>query len=118
MKLDLERIVRSIQTYYKHHLGLVLDQDRVPHLGQLARNGRDGGVEHWDNVDKMIVLVLGCAVTCPHRKQHIDKILSWPDIKVLKSSLVTFKPCFTFNIADENRDIKTGCSSGNGENIY
>lgn len=82
MKLDLERIVRSVQAYYRHHLGLVLDPARVPDLGQLARHGRDDGGEDSDNVDRMIGLVLGCAVTCPNRKLHIDKILSWPDIKV------------------------------------
>ena len=38
-------------------------------------------------VDKMVLLVLGCAVTCPGRAQHISVILDMEDIKVTGDSL-------------------------------
>ena len=34
-------------------------------------------------VDKMVLLVLGCAVTCPGRAEHISVILDMEDIKVI-----------------------------------
>ena len=80
MKNDLERLWRCLQSYYRQHLGLILTQDRVPDLGSIARTG------DAENVDKMIVLVLGCAVTCPHRKTHIVSILSTPDLEVTLKS--------------------------------
>ena len=37
-------------------------------------------------VDKMVLLVLGCAVTCPGRAEHISVILDMEDIKVTGDS--------------------------------
>ena len=37
-------------------------------------------------VDKMVLLVLGCAVTCPGRAEHISVILDMEDIKVIRDS--------------------------------
>ena len=39
-------------------------------------------------IDKMILLVVGSAVTCPDRSHHISRILSTTDIK--ESSIITY----------------------------
>jgi len=70
MKGNLERLLKSVQGYYRLHLGLILERIRIPDLVKIARTGDP--VE----VDRMIVLVLGCAVTCPERGGHITRILS------------------------------------------
>ena len=70
MKANLTRVVRSLCGYYKHQVGLVLDSARLPDLGRL---GRRGGREE---VDSLIRLVLGVAVTCQLRGRHITLILS------------------------------------------
>ena len=70
MKANLTRVVRSLCGYYKHQVGLVLDSVRLPDLGRL---GRRGGREE---VDSLIRLVLGVAVTCQLRGRHITLILS------------------------------------------
>jgi len=48
----------------------------MPDLVQLARKG-----DHTE-IDRMIVLVLGCAVTCPDRSCHISRILESDNIKM------------------------------------
>ena len=92
MKGNLERLLKCLRGYYRLHLGLVLDTQRMPDLVRLARNGDIIEVLvliiltrfspcHVAQVDKMILLVIGSAVTCPDRSHHISRILSTTDIK-------------------------------------
>ena len=70
MKGNLKRIMIAIRGYYSGHLGLVLSKEREPVLGLIARVGDQVEVE------KMMQLVLGCAVTGRERGRHISRILS------------------------------------------
>ena len=94
MKGNLDRLLKCLQGYYRLHLGLVLDRHRMPDLVQLARLGDHAEVSNNNSItasywyemtlqiDRMIVLVLGCAVTCPDRSCHISRILASDNIKV------------------------------------
>ena len=80
MKGNLNRIMVAIRGYYLRHLGLVLSKEREPVLGLIARVGEQ--VE----LNKMLLLILGCAVTCPERGRHIRRILGLG--KVLKTEML------------------------------
>ena len=100
MKGNLERLLKCLRGYYRLHLGLVLDTQRMPDLVRLARNGDiievvGANVINFQfspktvaQIDKMILLVVGSAVTCPDRSHHISRILSTTDIK--ESSIITY----------------------------
>ena len=75
MKGNLARVVRSLTGYYRHHLGLSLTSSRMADLTQLARLGVE------EEVDTLIRLILGVAVTSSQRAEHINMILSL-DIQV------------------------------------
>ena len=93
MKGNLERLLKCLRGYYRLHLGLLLDTQRMPDLVRLARHGDMievvGSFVPYSNfhqkndaqIDKMILLVVGSAVTCPDRNHHISRILSTTDIK-------------------------------------
>ena len=70
MQGNLKRIMVAIRGQYSRHLGLVLSKEREPVLGLIARVGDQVQLE------KMMRLVLGCAVTGHERGRHIRKILS------------------------------------------
>ena len=70
MKGNLVRVVRCLTGYYRQQLGLLLHTRRMPDLTQLARLGEE------EEVDTLIRLILGVAVTCSHRANHIKMILS------------------------------------------
>merc|ERR1719431_2271610 len=59
----------ALRGYYSRYLGLVITKEREPVLGLIARVGDKVELE------KMLLLVLGCAVTCQGRGRHIKKIL-------------------------------------------
>ena len=59
----------ALRGYYSRYLGLVITKEREPVLGLIARVGDKVELE------KMLLLVLGCAVTCQARGRHIKKIL-------------------------------------------
>ena len=66
-------------------------------------------------VDKMVLLVLGCAVTCPGRVEHISVILDMEDIKVTGDSLAPVLVMARV-FADEDRDTGAGGQARAGEN--
>ena len=70
MKGNLKRLMVAIRGYYSRHLGLLISKDREPVLGLIARVGDQVELE------KMMKLVLGCAVTGRERGTHIKRILS------------------------------------------
>ena len=70
MQGNLKRIMVAIRGYYSRHLGLVLSKEREPVLGLMARVGDQVQLE------KMMRLVLGCAVSGQERGRHIRKMLS------------------------------------------
>ena len=70
MKGNLARVVKSLCGYYRQEVGLMVDSSRLPDLNQLARLGQE------QEVESLIRLVLGVAVTCPDRARHISIILS------------------------------------------
>ena len=59
----------ALRGYYSRYLGLVITKEREPVLGLIARVGDKVELE------KMLLLVLGCAVTCQGRGRHVKKIL-------------------------------------------
>ena len=75
MKGNLSRVVKCLTGYYRHQLGLLLHPSRKADLGQLARLGQE------EEVDSLVRLILGVAVTCSQRAAHIKLILSL-DIQV------------------------------------
>ena len=70
MQGNLKRIMVAIRGYYSRHLGLVLSKEREPVLGLIARVGDQVQLE------KMMWLVLGCAVSAQERGRHIRKMFS------------------------------------------
>ena len=70
MKGNLGRVVKSVSGYYRQEVGLIINSSRVPDLNQLARLG------HSQQVESLIRLILGVAVTCQDRARHISVILS------------------------------------------
>ena len=70
MKGNLARVVASLCGYYRQEVGLMVHTSRLPDLNQLARLGEE------EEVESLIRLVLGVAVTCPDRARHISIILS------------------------------------------
>ena len=70
MQGNLKRIMVAIRGYYSGQLGIVLSKEKEPSVGLLARLGDKKELE------KMLRLVLGCAVTGTARSAHINRILS------------------------------------------
>ena len=66
---NLRRIMISIRRYYSEHLGLIIDKEKEPCLGLIARVGDQVQLE------RMMKLVLGCAVNGPERGKNIARIL-------------------------------------------
>ena len=70
MKGNLSRVTQCLTGYYRHQLGILLPNNRKADLSQLARLGQE------EEMEALIRLILGVAVTCRHRANHINIILS------------------------------------------
>jgi len=66
---NLKRIMISIRSYYHQHIGLVIDKEKEPCLGLIARIGDKS------QLDKLMKLVLACALNGPEKKKNIERIL-------------------------------------------
>jgi len=69
MKGNLRRILISINSYFRQQLGVCLLQSRIPDILRIARD-----VDRTE-LNKLVDLLLGCAITCKGRRDHIERIL-------------------------------------------
>jgi len=66
---NLRRIMISLRSYYYQHIGLVIDKEKEPCLELIARVGDKSQLE------KLMKLILACALNGPEKKKNIQRIL-------------------------------------------
>ncbi|XP_039739964.1 protein Daple [Pteropus medius] len=69
---NLTILVRNIKTYYQE----VLQQLIVMNLPNVLMIGKDplSGEEAWEEIKKVLLLVLGCSVQCEKKEEFIERI--------------------------------------------
>ncbi|KAM3656272.1 protein Hook homolog 2 [Ammospiza maritima maritima] len=67
---NLRQVLQSVLEYWQDVLGQAVGEQHVPDVGAAARHGDP------EQLGKLVRLVLGCAVSCERREEHIQRIMT------------------------------------------
>ncbi|XP_054374130.1 protein Hook homolog 2 [Molothrus ater] len=67
---NLRQVLQSVLEYWQDVLGQAVGEQHVPDVGAAARHGDP------EQLRKLVRLVLGCAVSCERREEHIQRIMT------------------------------------------
>ncbi|CAH2272923.1 Hook homolog 2 isoform X2 [Pelobates cultripes] len=67
---NLKRILQSVLEYYQDVLGHPVSDDHIPDVGLI------GEFSNVAELRKMVQLVLGCAISCDKKEEHIQQIMT------------------------------------------
>ncbi|XP_069803731.1 protein Hook homolog 2 isoform X2 [Dendropsophus ebraccatus] len=67
---NLKRILQSVLEYYQDVLGHPVSEDHIPDVGLI------GEFSDTAELRKMVQLVLGCAISCDKKEEHIQQIMT------------------------------------------
>ncbi|XP_032601553.3 protein Hook homolog 2 [Taeniopygia guttata] len=67
---NLRQVLQSVLEYWQDVLGQAVAEQHVPDVAPAARHGDP------EQLGKLVRLVLGCAVSCPRREEHIQRIMT------------------------------------------
>ncbi|XP_077643877.1 protein Hook homolog 2 [Lonchura striata] len=67
---NLRQVLQSVLEYWQDVLGQAVAEQHVPDVALAARHGDP------EQLGKLVRLVLGCAVSCPRREEHIQRIMT------------------------------------------
>ncbi|XP_073443512.1 protein Hook homolog 2 isoform X1 [Dendrobates tinctorius] len=67
---NLKRILQSVLEYYQDVLGHPVSEDHVPDVAMI------GEFSNTTELKKMVQLVLGCAISCDKKEEHIQQIMT------------------------------------------
>uniref|UniRef100_A0A8C5Q1F2 Hook microtubule tethering protein 2 n=1 Tax=Leptobrachium leishanense TaxID=445787 RepID=A0A8C5Q1F2_9ANUR len=67
---NLKRILQSVLEYYQDVLGHPVSEDHIPDVGLI------GEFSNTAELRKMVQLVLGCAISCDKKEEHIQRIMT------------------------------------------
>ncbi|XP_068948998.1 protein Hook homolog 1 [Petaurus breviceps papuanus] len=67
---NLKKVLQGITSYYHEFLGQQISEELIPDLSQIT--------EHSDPAElgRLLQLILGCAVNCEKKQEHIQKIMT------------------------------------------
>ncbi|XP_053858277.1 LOW QUALITY PROTEIN: protein Hook homolog 2 [Vidua macroura] len=67
---NLRQVLQSVLEYWQDVLGQAVAEQHVPDVAPAARHGDP------EQLGKLVRLVLGCAVSCERREEHIQRIMT------------------------------------------
>ncbi|XP_059728052.1 protein Hook homolog 2 [Haemorhous mexicanus] len=67
---NLRQVLQSVLEYWQDVLGQAVAEQHVPEVAAAARHGDP------EQLGKLVRLVLGCAVSCERREEHIQRIMT------------------------------------------
>nr|XP_054509503.1 protein Hook homolog 2 isoform X2 [Agelaius phoeniceus] len=67
---NLRQVLQSVLEYWQDVLGQAVGEQHVPDVGAAARHGDP------EQLRRLVRLVLGCAVSCQRREEHIQRIMT------------------------------------------
>ncbi|XP_073510401.1 protein Hook homolog 2 isoform X1 [Phyllobates terribilis] len=67
---NLKRILQSVLEYYQDVLGHPVSEDHIPDVAMI------GEFSNTTELKKMVQLVLGCAISCDKKEEHIQRIMT------------------------------------------
>lgn len=67
---NLKRILQSVLEYYQDVLGHPVSEDHIPDIALI------GEFSNTAELRKMVQLVLGCAISCDKKEEHIQQIMT------------------------------------------
>ncbi|XP_063787256.1 protein Hook homolog 2 isoform X1 [Pseudophryne corroboree] len=67
---NLKRILQSVLEYYQDMLGHPVSEDHIPDIALI------GEFSNTAELRKMVQLVLGCAISCDKKEEHIQQIMT------------------------------------------
>ncbi|XP_066065546.1 protein Hook homolog 2-like [Chamaea fasciata] len=70
---NLRQVLQSVLEYWQDVLGQAVGEQHVPDVGAAAQRGDP------EQLGKLVRLVLGCAVSCAGREEHIQRIMTLPE---------------------------------------
>ncbi|KAM4880200.1 protein Hook homolog 2 [Sylvia borin] len=70
---NLRQVLQRVLDYWQDELGQAVGEQHVPDVGAAAQRGDP------QQLGKLVTLVLGCAVSCRGREEHIQRIMTLPE---------------------------------------
>lgn len=67
---NLKKVLQSVLEYYQDVLGHPVSEDRIPDVALI------GEFSNTAELRKMVQLVLGCAISCDKKEEHIQQIMT------------------------------------------